>query len=232
MGSQTILLIEDDDTIQKIVSIHCEREGYNVISASNGQDALRQLFRNKVNLILLDLRLPDMDGMVVCQRVREVSKVPIVMLTGCKDPAEVSRVLDMGADDYIEKPFNKDLLMAQIRATLRRASMSYTPSRSGIHYNDPYLSINLDERRVLVNGQSARLTRIEFELLEMLVRFSPRVVDYEALLENVWGFEYIGQLDYLRVRIWHLRKKLEPDPEQPTYILNEMGVGYRFERQH
>ncbi|KAB2866641.1 MAG: DNA-binding response regulator [Chloroflexi bacterium] len=233
MGAKTtILVIDDDEIIQKLITTNCEREGYHVVVASNGRDGLRMLYQNKIHLVVLDLGLPDMDGYMVCQRIREVSKVPVVMLTAFNEPEYIVRGFDVGADDYIEKPFNKEVLMARIRANLRRASTPYTPTRSGIQYNDRYLSINLDERRVTVDGAPAKLTPIEFKLLEMLVRFAPRVVDYRALLENVWGFEYINDIDYLRVYIWHLRKKIEVDPQQPIYILNEMGVGYRFEHQH
>jgi two-component system KDP operon response regulator KdpE len=189
------------------------------------------MYEHHPDLIILDVNMPTMDGWTVCQRIREVSNVPVVMLTARDAPEEVIKGLDLGADDYVTKPFDIKVLLARVRATLRRAASDSPVIKKDIIYSDDYLSINLDERRVIVNGKPVRLTPTEFNLLAYLVENAARVVAYRELLEQIWGFEYIDDIDYLRVYIWHLRRKLEHDPKAPTYIMNELGVGYRFEKQ-
>jgi two-component system KDP operon response regulator KdpE len=225
----TILVIEDDPTARDVMRRYFEAEGFHVICAANGHEGLRQLYQTPTDLIVLDIGIPGMDGYTVCQRVREISTVPIIMVTARREPEDIVKGLTLGADDYIVKPFNKDVLIARTRANLRRAATPPLQTRSGVSYSDPHVTINLDERRLIVRGEALHLSPIEFHLLEMLVKAAPRVVPYRALLENIWGFEYIDDIDYLRVYIWHLRSKIEPDPKQPTYIINELGVGYRFE---
>jgi two-component system KDP operon response regulator KdpE len=175
--------------------------------------------------------MPDMDGYSVCERIRGLSTVPIIMLTALGQPEEVVKGLDLGADDYIVKPYNKDVLLARTRANLRRIQYEPPPSSSNDNsiYSDGYLTINLKDRRVKIDQEPIKLSPTEFGLLEVLFQERPRVVPYRNLLERVWGFEYIDDIDYLRVYIWHLRHKLEPNPKEPTYIHNELGVGYRFE---
>jgi two-component system KDP operon response regulator KdpE len=230
-GSATILIIDDDEIFVKLVTGTLEREGYTILAAHDGQEGLRQMYQGRPTLIILDINMPTMDGWTVCQRVREVSDVPIIMLTARGDPEEIIKGLDAGADDYIVKPFEMEVLLARLRANLRRAAGTSTLLKHNVLYSDDYLTINPDERRVLVRGEPVRLTPIEFNLVAYLVDAAPRIVPYRELLEQVWGFEYIDDIDYLRVYIWHLRRKLEPNPKDPTYIINELGVGYRFEKQ-
>ncbi|NDJ85733.1 MAG: response regulator transcription factor [Chloroflexi bacterium] len=226
----TVLLIDDDKYERDVVQWELSREGFNVIYAENGIEGLRQLYEQHPDLVLLDINMPQMDGYTVCQRIREVSSVPIIIVSALETPESIVRSLDLGADDYVVKPYKVDVLVARARATLRRAAAEPTVGREQQVYNDGYLTINLEERRVLVDGELMRLSPTEYRLLELLLQESPRVVPYRVLLENVWGFEYINDIDYLRVYIWHLRNKLEPNPREPIYILNELGVGYRFQR--
>jgi two-component system KDP operon response regulator KdpE len=227
----TVLVIDDDSMAVQMVSEALRLENYHVLSAPDGPQGLRRMYENHPDLIILDINMPAMDGWTVCQRIREVSNVPIVMMTAQDSPEEVIKGLDLGADDYVTKPFEITVLMARVRATLRRAAAEPAIFRKDILYSDDHLTINLDERRVTVQGKPVRLTPTEFNLLAYLVDSAPRIVSYRELLEQIWGFEYIDDIDYLRVYIWHLRRKLEPDSREPIYIINELGVGYRFDRQ-
>jgi len=228
----TILVIDDDLALRQLVASTLKQEGYQVLTAADGQEGLRQMYQGHPDLLILDIIMPAMDGWTVCQRVREVSNIPIIMLTAQSEPEEIVKGLDLGADDYLVKPFEMSVLLARVRANLRRAASEPTVMRRNVVYSDDYLTVNFDEHRVTVRGEPVRLTPTEFNLLAHLVEASPRIVPYRELLEQTWGFEYIDDIDYLRVYIWHLRRKLEPNPKEPTYIINELGVGYRFEQQH
>lgn len=230
VAEPTILFIDDDEMACISMQYNLQEQGFNVICALNGRDGLRQLYDSRPDLIMLDLHMPQMDGFTICQRIREISDVPIIIVSTQQAPEDVARILKMGADDYVSKPYDSEVLAARAHATLRRAAAEPIATNYRLSYSDDHLSINFSERRVLVKGEPVRLSPTEYRLLEMLVQESPRVVTYRALLENVWGFEYINDIDYLRVYIWHLRNKLEPDSKNPVYILNELGVGYRFQR--
>lgn len=227
-----ILVIDDDRILVQLVASTLQQDGYQVMIAYDGQEGLRQMYTGRPDLIILDINMPTMDGWTVCQRIREVSNIPVVMLTAQGDPEEIIRGLDMGADDYILKPFELHVLMARVRANLRRATTEPILLKQDIVYSDDYLTINLEEHRVSVKGEPIRLTPTEFNLIAHLVEASPRIVPYRDLLEQIWGFEYIDDIDYLRVYIWHLRRKIEPSPKDPTYIINELGIGYRFEKKN
>jgi len=226
-----ILIIYDDPALRQLVMHSLQQEDYQVLTAGDGQEGLRQLYQGHPDLIVLDVKMPAMDGWTVCQRVREISNIPIIMLTAQSDPEEIVKGLDLGADDYLVKPFDMNVLLARVRANLRRAASEPSVPKHSIAYSDDHLTINFEEHRVVVGGEQVRLTPTEFNLLAHLVEAAPRIVPYRELLQNTWGFEYIDDIDYLRVYIWHLRRKLEPNPKNPTYIVNELGVGYRFERQ-
>lgn len=230
----TILVIDDDPSLVRLIEFNLEQADYTVFTAYDGPEGLRKLYEKHPDLIILDINMPGMDGWTTCQRIREVSEVPIIMLTADSEPESIVKGLDLGADDYIIKPFEVKVLVARVKANIRRSQLKPTtePQETANNYHDDYISINLADRRVLINGELVKLTKTEFGLLAELLRVSPRIALYRNLLENVWGFEYINDIDYLRVYIWHLRRKIEPDAKNPKYIINEQGVGYRFEKRH
>ena len=229
--SETILVIDDDRMLLELIEYNLRGTGYNIITAEDGQEGIRLFHDKKPQLVILDISMPKLNGYEVCQRIREVSDTPIIMLTAkARSEEDIIKGLDLGADDYLTKPFKVGELRARIRATLRRASTA--PSTSQITYNDGFLSIDLDSRLVVRNGDAVKLTPTEYKLLAYLVKNKGRWLEFRQILENVWGFEYIDDIDYLRVYIWHLRRKIEPDPKNPTYFLNELNVGYRFEPQN
>lgn len=227
---EKILIVDDDPALLRLAEYNLQQNGYETLTARDGKAGLRQLFEHKPDLVILDINMPGMDGWTTCQRIREVSDVPIVMLTSQAQTDDVIKGLEMGADDYIVKPFDLRELVARIQATLRRMEVKKPLVRDDIEYSDGFLTINLGERRVMHDGEPVKLTKTEFDLLAQLLLEAPRVATYRSLLENVWGFEYIDDIDYLRVYIWHLRNKIEADSKNPVYILNEQGVGYRFEK--
>lgn len=228
MGEK-ILIVDDDPISVELVEHGLNRAGYEIITASDGQEALRAFFSNQPDLVILDISMPKLSGYEVCQRIREMSNTPIIMLTALGREQDIVKGLDLGADDYLTKPFRVGELLARIRANLRRV---HTESEAdATTYSDDYMSIDLDARRVTIRGEIIKLTPTEFKLLAILVKNKGRLLEFRQLLENVWGFEYIDDIDYLRVYIWYLRRKLEPDPQNPIYILNELNTGYRFEPQ-
>lgn len=230
---QKILLLDDEEATLRMLELTLAPLGYNILKTGNSQDALRQMYEQRPDLAILDINLQGdkMDGLTVCGRIREVSEIPIVMLTANKEPEDIVMGLEAGADDYVTKPFNKEVLIARVKANLRRAGKEPTFERSGVTYGDGFLTVNVDERRVLRDGENVKLSPTEFNLLVKLIESSPRVVAYRDLLQSVWGYEYMDDIDYLRVYIWHLRRKIEPEPKDPVYLVNELGVGYRFEKQ-
>ncbi len=231
LRKETVLVIDDDPALLRLISVNLGNEGYRVLTAEGGQEGLRLLRDAQPDLLVLDVNMPNMDGWVVCARVREISNIPILILTARTALDDVVHGLEIGADDYILKPFRMRELIARVRANLRRATLEPSPPAHEAIYHDSRLTINLGEHRVIVDGASVRLTPTEFKLLTQLLIAAPQVVTYRQLLEQVWGWEYVDDIDYLRVYVWHLRRKLERDPKQPIYIVNEHGVGYRFERQ-
>lgn len=225
-----ILVIDDDPNFTQIVQHSLLTEGYSVITAFDGQEGVRQFFENQPDLIILDVSMPRLNGYEVCRRVREIADTPIIMLTGLGREEDIIKGLDHGADDYLTKPFRTGELMARVRATLRRSRAKVVLPKNLV-YQDNYLSIDLEIRRIEVNGKVVKLTPTEYKLLEILVKNKGRIIETRHILEKVWGFEYIDDIDYLRVYIWHLRQKLEPNPKKPIYLVNEQYVGYRFESQ-
>lgn len=226
----TILVIDDDKLTSRMISDQLSETGYTVQVAHDGKEGLRQMYAHRPDLIILDVMMPEMDGWTTCRRVREVSNVPIIMLTSRDRPQDIIRGLDEGADEYVTKPFEITVLLARVRAVLRRVSLaSASPQKEEVAYSDDYLTFNPVDRRVMVNGELVKLTPTEYNLLALLIQNAGRVLTYRRLLEQVWGWEYIDDVDYLRVYIWHLRRKLEPDSKNPRYVLTEHGVGYRFE---
>jgi two-component system KDP operon response regulator KdpE len=228
--SDKILIVDDDPSLLELAQYNLEAEGYRVIMAKDGVEGLRLAYAKRPDLLILDVMMPKMDGYQVCQRVREMSDVPIIMLTARGREEDIIKGLDLGADDYLTKPFRVGELLARVRATLRRSRTESFLSDE-VTYSDNYLSVDLASRRVMVKGELVKLTPTEYKLLAVLIRNKGRVVEFRQLLENVWGFEYVDEVDYLRVYIWHLRRKIEPDPKKPSYLLSELNLGYRFEPQ-
>lgn len=227
------ILVVDDEPIQiRLVEQVLSNNGYEVLKANNGQEALRIIFEQRPDLVLLDVVMPGIDGWQTCSRIREFTDIPIIMLTGKRHAEDdVVRGLDYGADDYLNKPLGNRELVARVRAALRRAARpSYLNKNKKTLFTNNYLTIDVTERRVTVNGERLKLTPREFRLLALLVENADRVLSHQQVLENVWGWEYIDDVDYVRIYISHLRQKIEPDPSQPKYILTEPGVGYYFHK--
>lgn len=223
----TILIVDDEPRIRDFVRMNLELEHYRVLEASNGIEALEQLRENLPDLVVLDVMMPEMNGFETLKAIREVSTVPVIMLTVRQSEQDRIRGLDLGADDYIAKPFSPRELLSRIRALLRRSLMP-PPSRKTEIFVDPDLQIDFSRREVTVRGQKVALRPTEYRLLYHLVSNAGRLLTHETLLSKVWGREYRDEAHYLRLYITYLRQKLEKDPAHPQYILTERGVGYRF----
>ena len=223
---ETILIIDDDAALAKIVQINLEREGYRTVVASSGMEGLQKAYSNQPNLVILDIMMPGMDGWVTCRRLREISDVPIIMLTARGMEADVVKGLELGADDYIVKPFGTKVLLARIHALLRRTDASATKKPS--IYSDGELTVDFVKRMVTVRSERVDLTPTEFKLLSNFVQNEGRVLPHSYLLTQVWGPEYVDEVNYLKLYVRYLRQKIEKDPSNPDYILTEWGVGYRF----
>ncbi len=223
----TILIVDDEARIRDFVRMNLELEHYRVIEAANGIEALDQLRENLPDLVVLDVMMPEMDGFETLRAIREVSTVPVIMLTVRQSEQDRIRGLDLGADDYIAKPFSPRELLLRIRALLRRSLMA-PPSRKTEIIVDPDLKIDFARREVIVRGKKVVLRPTEYRLLYHLVNNAGHLLTHETLLSKVWGREYRDEAHYLRLYITYLRQKLEKDPAHPKYILTERGVGYRF----
>jgi len=227
-----VLIIDDDATFRNLVEQVITQKGYQVLKASSGREGLRLMFDQRPDLVLLDVVMPSIDGWQVCTRIREISDVPIIMITGRhKSEEDIVRGLDYGADDYLTKPVRSKELVARVQAILRRAELPYLQDiRQGIIYSDDFLTVDITERKVTVNGKRVKLTPREFRLFTLLVENAGRILTHKQLLEKVWGWEYTDDVDYVRIYISHLRQKIEPDPSLPKYITTESGVGYYFQK--
>jgi len=230
--TKKILVCDDEPALVKLFSQILLKNGYEVLCAGNGHEALPLLFTQKPSLVLLDVVMPRMDGWRTCSRIRELSDVPIIMLTGQeRSEDDIVRGLDYGADEYLLKPVGSRELLARVRAVLRRSELDVGDvAQKKVTYGDEYISVNLATRYISVNGRRVKLTPREFSLFAFLVENQGRILTHRQLLEKVWGFEYIDDLDYVRIYISHLRQKIEPDPALPSYIITEPGVGYCFDR--
>ncbi|PJF31781.1 MAG: DNA-binding response regulator [Candidatus Thermofonsia Clade 1 bacterium] len=223
-----VLIVEDDLEMSRLLQLDLIQHGYEAITASNGLEGLRMFHDQRPNLVVLDISLPMMDGLTVCQRIRELSNVPILIITATAiTEEEIARGLNLGADEYMLKPIRNMEFHARVRALLRRAARDEEVLSSAA-YSDDYLTVDINMRRVWANGQEVRLTPTEFKLLATLVKHRGQVLTFNQLLEQVWGPEYHSEHHYPRIYVSHLRRKIEPDPKTPTYIQSEYGVGYRF----
>jgi DNA-binding response OmpR family regulator len=223
----TILLVDDEDAIQKLLSFPLQRDGYRVVEARDGEAALARFAEEKIDLVVLDLALPKLDGLEVCRRLRAKSSVPIIMLTARDEEVDKIIGLEIGADDYITKPFSIREFRSRVRALLRRASASLVTDAGEKIVAGP-LRLDRGRRRIEVNGRSPELTYVEFELVRVLAEKPGRVFSRQALLEAVWGGSEYRDPRTIDVHIRHLREKLEEDPSKPELLLTVRGVGYRF----
>ena len=224
-----VLIIEDDDELGRLLQLDLQRHQFEVLLCKNGLEGLRQFQSDRFELVVLDIALPGMDGFTVCQRIREISNVPILMMTAhAVSEQEIAEGLNRGADEYMIKPLGKIEFHARIKALLRRARIQDDPAELITQFDDGYLIIDLKARRVTAGGEEIRLTPTEFKLLATFIRNPGEVLSFQQLLEWVWGVEYTSEHHYPRIYVSHLRRKIEPDVKTPTYIHNEYGVGYRF----
>jgi DNA-binding response OmpR family regulator len=227
--SSTILLVDDEDSVQKLLAYPLEREGFRVLQARDGEEALERFASEHVDLVVLDVMLPKLDGLEVCKRLRAESEVPIIMLTARDDELDKVLGLELGADDYITKPFSIREFRSRVRALLRRAAVArQVPSSDRDVISADGLQIDLARRSVEVREEPVQLTYVEFELLRTLAANPGRVYSRRMLLEALWGGADYREPRTIDVHVRHLREKLERDPAEPEFILTVRGVGYRF----
>ncbi len=222
-----ILVVDDEERMVRFIRLNLEHDGFRVIEAFNGTQALDKVRSNLPDLVILDIMMPDIDGFEVLRILREVSSVPVIMLTAKGEEDDRVRGLELGADDYITKPFSPRELVSRVRAVLRRTEAAVGASHDIIEV-DERLKLDFDRREIWVEGKLVKLRPTEYRLLYHLVQNAGWVVTHDQLLTKVWGYEYRDEPHYVRLYINYLRKKLEKDPSDPKYILTERGVGYRF----
>ncbi|MFZ1059305.1 MAG: response regulator [Candidatus Rokuibacteriota bacterium] len=226
MGEPVIVLIEDELPIRRFLRATLQAQGYRLFEAPTGADGLVEAASRQPDLVIVDLGLPDIDGLEVIRRLREWTNVPVVVLSARGQERDKVAALDAGADDYVSKPFGPGELLARIRVALRHAAGIGRPEEAAFSVGD--LQVDLARRRVTLVGQEVHLTPIEYRLLTTLVRHAGKVLTHRQLLTEVWGPSHVDQAHYLRVYMGQLRRKLEADPARPRYLLTEPGVGYRL----
>jgi DNA-binding response OmpR family regulator len=226
--SSTILLVDDEDSVQKLLTYPLERDGFRVVQARDGEQALRMFGDERIDLVVLDLMLPKVDGLEVCKRLRADSNVPIIMLTARGEELDKVLGLELGADDYITKPFSIREFRSRVRALLRRAGLPRERAREAETIESGELRIDPARRTAELAGESVQLTYVEFELLTALASEPARVFTREMLLRALWGDSAYREPRTIDVHVRHLREKLERDPREPEYIFTVRGVGYRF----
>ncbi|MDW7729064.1 MAG: response regulator transcription factor [Bacillota bacterium] len=226
MSNELVLVVDDEKTLVKALSFNLEKEGFRVEQAYDGEEALRKVFEIKPDIVVLDLMLPEVDGFEVCRRIRKKLDVPIIMLTARAEDIDKVLGLELGADDYLTKPFNSRELVARIKAILRRSTVRDEENRKLIQIGK--LQVDLLQHRVRIGDQEINLTSKEFALLSFLAANAGNVYSREQLLEQVWGYDYYGDVRTVDVHIRHLREKLENDPGNPDLIITVWGTGYKI----
>jgi DNA-binding response OmpR family regulator len=248
---QTVLIIDDDADLLQLASLLFKKAGAQVITANDGLDGISKFFTHHPDLVILDVMMPGNSGFDICQRIRQVSEAPLIFLTALNEEKEMLQGLAAGADDFLTKPFNPEILLARARTVLRRTQRSNgnqngnngsngyqghnghneNGGAGSFTYNDGYLSIDIERHEVLIHGKRVKLTPIEFRLLVYLARNAGKLLTFDKILANVWGSEYQGSMDYVHVYISHLRRKIDDGSENSRYILTVHGEGYIFEKR-
>ena len=226
-GPRLVLVVDDEPRMIRFIRMNLELEGYHVVEAGNGIEALDQVRKHMPDLVIMDIMMPKMDGFETLHLLREISTVPVILLTVKGEEEDRIRGLELGADDYVTKPFSPRELISRVNAVLRRADWP-SPAPRTILAIDDRLSVDFNRHQVIVNNNRIDLRPTEYRLLTHLIQNAGWVVPHETLLGQVWGYEYRDETHYLRLYINYLRKKIEEDPAKPKYILTERGVGYRF----
>jgi len=224
---ESILLIEDEPQMRRFLRVTLQAHGYQLIESATGEDGLVQVATRNPDVVLLDLGLPDIDGLELTRRLREWSHVPVIVLSAREQEEDKIRALDAGADDYLTKPFGAGELLARIRVALRHLTMLQADGDESVFVTGN-LSVDLAKRRVSVDDKEIHLTPIEYKLLTVLIKHAGKVMTHSQLLKEVWGAAYADQTHYLRIYMGQLRHKLEADPARPRFFINEPGVGYRI----
>lgn len=225
-SGKTVLVVDDESRMVEFIAMNLELEGFRVVRAANGSEALEKASREHPDLVLLDIMMPEMGGFETLEGLRETSSVPVIFLTAKSEEVDRIKGLDLGADDYITKPFSPRELVSRIRAVLRRTEPAAVTTSEIVVDNE--LRVNFDQRKVIVRGQEVRLRPTEYRLLYQLVTNAGKLLTHEVLLSRVWGAEYRDEDQYVRLYIAYLRQKIEKDSKNPKYILSERGLGYRF----
>jgi len=225
--NRVILVVDDEERMARFIRLNLEHDGFQVVEAHRGMEAIEKLRDTMPDLVILDIMLPDLDGFEVLKLVREISQVPVIMLTAKGEEDDRVRGLELGADDYVTKPFSPRELVSRVRAVLRRTESAGFVSRD-VYQIDDRLKIDFGRREVWLEGKLVKLRPTEYRLLYHLVQNAGWVMTYDQLLSKVWGYEYRDEPHYVRLYVNYLRQKLEEDPSNPKYILTERGVGYRF----
>ena len=226
-----ICVVDDEDLLVKGIRFNLKNEGYEVVTGSNGLEAVDLARNERPDLMVLDVMMPEMDGLTACTKIREFSQVPIILLTAKTDDLDKLMGSDVGADDYLTKPFNILELKARIRALLRRSGSTQEQAETANRLTIGDISLDLDSRNAYAGGKLAELTAKEFDVIEFLMRNANRVYSREALLDTIWALEYRSDIRTVDVHIRRLREKLEKDPAKPQYILTKWGVGYYFRKE-
>jgi len=227
IANKTILVVDDEERMLRFIRLNLEHDGFQVIEAVKGHEALDKMRTGMPDLILLDVMLPDLDGFEVLKMVREISNIPIIMLTAKGEEDDRVKGLELGADDYVTKPFSPRELVSRVKAVLRRVESEGSGEEEVIEVDDR-LKIDFNRREIWVEKELVKLRPTEYRLLYHLVQNAGWVLTYDQILSRVWGYEYRDEPHYVRLYINYLRQKLEKDPTQPKYILTERGIGYRF----
>ena len=226
-ANKKILIVDDEERMLRFIRLNLEHDGFQVLEAIKGHEALDKMRTDMPDMILLDVMLPDLDGFEVLKMVREISNIPVIMLTAKGEEDDRVRGLELGADDYVTKPFSPRELVSRVKAVLRRVEMEGAEEVDVIQVDDR-LKIDFNRREIWVDGELVKLRPTEYRLLYHLVQNAGWVLTYDQILSRVWGYEYRDEPHYVRLYINYLRQKLEEDPANPKYILTERGVGYRF----